>query len=130
MATCKECLYIDECSGFTPSDLDRDVFDYCRKGITEEIPDIEKRCSSFKPAADVVSKRDYEALLHKYELSVAEREANVKGFSEMLHKQRIDLAKEIFEEISKISVPSLLPTVKMDWGAFMELKTRYTMEEL
>ena len=130
MATCKECLHIEVCSGFTPTDLDRDVFDYCRKGITEEIPDIEERCSDFENAADVVPRSDYEALLHKYELSVAEREANVKGFSEMLHRQRIDLAKEIFKEISKISVPSILPTVKMDWEAFMELRTRYTMEEL
>lgn len=54
MATCKECLHYEVCSGFTPTDLDRDVFDYCRKGITEEIPDIEKRCSDFKNAADVV----------------------------------------------------------------------------
>lgn len=54
MATCKECLHNEVCSGFTPTDLDSDVFDYCQKGITEEIPDIEKRCSGFKNAADVV----------------------------------------------------------------------------
>ncbi len=83
-----------------------------------------------QPTADVVPRSEYDALLHKYELAVAEREANVKGFSEMLHKQKIDLAKEIFQEISKISVPAILPTVKIDWQAFMELRTRYTKEEL
>lgn len=118
MATCKECLHYVPCfSG--------------GKSIWDNIEQTkDDHCKDFVPAADVVSKRDYEALLHKYELSVAEREANVKGFSEMLHRQRIDLAKEIFKEISKISVPSILPTVKMDWEAFMELRTRYTMEEL
>ena len=48
MATCKDCLHYDMCSGFTPTDLDRDVFDYCRKGITDEIPDIDERCSNFE----------------------------------------------------------------------------------
>ena len=37
MSTCKECLHIDACGGFTPTDLDADVFDYCRKGNTTEI---------------------------------------------------------------------------------------------
>lgn len=55
MATCKDCIYYeDPCDGFTPSDLDSDVFDYFRKGIPEEIPDIDKRCGSFKNKADVV----------------------------------------------------------------------------
>lgn len=46
--TCKDCIHYDMCSGFTPTDLDSDVFDYCREGRTDEIPDIEERCSSFK----------------------------------------------------------------------------------
>lgn len=46
--TCKDCIHYDVCSGFTPTDLDRDVFDYCREGRTDEIPDIEERCSGFK----------------------------------------------------------------------------------
>lgn len=55
MARCKDCMhYEDPCDGFIPSDLDSDVFDYCRKGIPEEIPDIDERCSSFKNKADVV----------------------------------------------------------------------------
>ena len=46
--TCKDCIHYDMCSGVTPTDLDSDVFDYCREGRTDEIPDIEERCSSFK----------------------------------------------------------------------------------
>ena len=47
--TCKDCIHYDVCSGFTPTDLDRDIFDYCREGRTDEIPDIEERCNGFKP---------------------------------------------------------------------------------
>lgn len=46
--TCKDCLHYDVCNDFIPSDLDRDVFDYCREGRTDEIPDIEERCNGFK----------------------------------------------------------------------------------
>ena len=46
--TCKDCIHYDMCGGFIPSDLDKEVFDYCREGRTDEIPDIEKRCNSFK----------------------------------------------------------------------------------
>ena len=125
MATCKECLHHDACIGILKASFAR-----IQEKEIEQVSTRKNNCEIFKTAADVVSKRDYEDLLHKYELSVAEREANVKGFSEMLHRQRIDLAKEIFKEISKISVPSILPTVKMDWEAFIKLRTRYTMEEL
>lgn len=52
--TCKDCIHKEVCGGFTPSDLDQDVFDYCREGRTDEIPDIEERCSSFKSKADFV----------------------------------------------------------------------------
>ena len=52
MSTCKDCLHYEVCGGFTPTDLDADVFDYCRKGNTDEIPDIEERCGSFKNKAD------------------------------------------------------------------------------
>lgn len=52
--TCKDCFHYKACSGFTPTDLDQDVFDYCRKGIADEIPDIEERCSCFTDKADVV----------------------------------------------------------------------------
>lgn len=52
--TCKECIHYDACGGFLPTDLDRDVFDYCAKGIADEIPDIEERCSEFLSTSDVV----------------------------------------------------------------------------
>ena len=52
MSNCKDCIHYDVCGGFIPSDLDRDVFDYCKKGKTEEIPDIDERCNSFKNKAD------------------------------------------------------------------------------
>lgn len=52
--TCKECYHYDACAGYLPSDLDKDVFDYCAKGIADEIPDIEERCSSFKDKSSVL----------------------------------------------------------------------------
>lgn len=47
MATCKDCIHHGVCGGFTPTDLDHDVFDYCREGRTDEILDIEQRCNHF-----------------------------------------------------------------------------------
>lgn len=38
-------------------------------------------------------KAENESLQHKYELAVAEREANVKGFTETLEKQRAEIEK-------------------------------------
>ncbi len=54
--TCKDCIgYVNEiCDGYTPTDLDKDVWHYCSEGRTDQIPDIEKRCGSFKNKADVV----------------------------------------------------------------------------
>lgn len=46
--TCKDCIHYDVCGGYTLSDLDCDVFHYAREGRTDEIPDIEERCSGFK----------------------------------------------------------------------------------
>lgn len=46
--TCKDCLHYGVCSGYLPSDLDKDVFDLCAKGLWDEIPDIDERCSDFK----------------------------------------------------------------------------------
>ena len=48
MATCKNCFHYEACSGFKPTDLDKDVWHYCQMGIPEEIPDIDQRCDSFK----------------------------------------------------------------------------------
>lgn len=36
---------------------------------------------------------EIEILQHKYELAVAEREANVKGFTETLEKQRVEIER-------------------------------------
>lgn len=61
MAKCLECLHYEACSGFNPTDQDDDVWHYCKMGIAEEIPDIEKRCSSFKDRklwAEVVRCKD------------------------------------------------------------------------
>lgn len=52
--TCKDCIYYAKGCEFVPSDLDSDVFDYCRKGITDEIPDIEERCNDFENKTDWV----------------------------------------------------------------------------
>lgn len=52
--TCKNCYHYEACSGYSISDLDKDVWDYCAKGKTDEIPDIEDRCSEFKNKADVI----------------------------------------------------------------------------
>ena len=56
--TCKDCIHFVVCGGFTPSDLDRDVFDYCREGRSEEIPNIEERCSDAKPKSRFVEVPD------------------------------------------------------------------------
>ena len=65
MATCKKCLHNGVCGGFVPTDLDRDVFDYCREGRTDEIPDIEERCDSFQDTVDVVAVKRGEWVLNR-----------------------------------------------------------------
>lgn len=52
--TCKECLHYEACNDFTPTDLDKDVWHYCKEGRSDEIPDIEERCSSFKDSTNYV----------------------------------------------------------------------------
>ena len=65
---CKDCLHYDDvCDGYIPSDLDQDVWDYCEKGMADQIPDIEKRCDSFKNKADFVEVCHCEKCKH-YEL--------------------------------------------------------------
>lgn len=46
--TCKECICYRVCGGYTPTDLDKDIWHYCAQGRQDEIPDIENRCSDFK----------------------------------------------------------------------------------
>ena len=74
MANCKDCIHYDVCGGYTLTDLDYDVFDYAKKGIPDEIPDIEERCAGFKNKADVVPRSEVE-------------------------KATQEVAREIFEEI-------------------------------
>ena len=64
-------------------------YDHYTTGYGDAIDAIENA-----PAADVVPKR-------KYDLAVAEREANVKGFTEELAKAKTEVAREIFEEIEE-----------------------------
>ena len=45
------------------------------------------------PAEDVVPRSEFETLEKKYELAVAEREANVKGFTETLEQQRAEIER-------------------------------------
>lgn len=54
MATCRDCYHYHACGGFTPSDLDKDVWDLCAQGKADEIPDIEDRCTEFKDKACIV----------------------------------------------------------------------------
>ena len=53
-------------------------------------------------AADVVPRSEVEQLRHKYDLAVAEREANVNGFTEELSKAKAEVAREIFDDINAI----------------------------
>ena len=52
MATCKQCVNYDDCCGYIPTDLDKDVWDLCAKGLSDEIPDIENRCSGYRGPED------------------------------------------------------------------------------
>ena len=65
MATCRDCLHYEVCGGFTPTDLDRDVFDYCREGRADEIPDIEERCNLFKDKSQYAEVKRGEWIRHK-----------------------------------------------------------------
>ncbi len=52
--------------------------------------------------ADVVPKSEYEQLQHKYDLAVAEREANVKGFTEELSRSKAEAIKEFAERVEAL----------------------------
>lgn len=53
------------------------------------------------PTANIATKSELDQLQNKYNLAVAEREANVHGFMECLMTLRKDVAKEIFAEIEE-----------------------------
>ena len=48
-----------------------------------------------QPTEDVVPRAEFEQLQHKYALAVAEREANVKGFTEELAKANAEIERLI-----------------------------------
>ena len=57
------------------------------------------------PTADVVPKSAFERLQHRYDLAVAEREANVKGFAEELSKAKseVERLQEDVERLQEIN---------------------------
>ena len=73
------------------------------------------------PVADVVPKS-------KYDLAVAEREANVKGFTEELAKVKAEVIREIFEEIDELIFQHGRGDLadKYFYLAMDELKKKYT----
>lgn len=93
-----------------------------------------------QPTADVVPRAELEQLQHKYDLAVAEREANVKGFTEDLAKAKTDTAREIFAEILRIirEYSHLACIAKNNYGIkqveymgtdILKLKKKYTEGE-
>ena len=52
---CKDCNHYEACGGYLPTDLDKDIWEYCTSGKVDEIPDIENRCSSFRPSVQLPS---------------------------------------------------------------------------
>jgi hypothetical protein len=75
------------------------------------------------PAADVVPKSELEQLKHKYDLAVAERVANIEGFTEQLSRSKADVAREIFAEIYEDCFDQF---GYFDYDAFIQLKKKYT----
>lgn len=75
MAECTDCIYSKMC--------------YLIALFGEETP-----CEHFIPAADFVPRS-------KYDLAVAEREANVKGFAETLKTIKSESVKEFAERLHK-----------------------------
>lgn len=93
-----------------------------------------------QPTADVVPRAVFEQLQNKYALAVAEREANVKGFTEDLAKAKTDTAREIFAEILRIirEYSHLACIAKNNYGItqveymgtdILKLKKKYTEGE-
>lgn len=69
-----------------------------------------------QPTADVVPRAEFEQLQHKYALAVAEREANVKGFTENLASAKTDAAREIFAKIERIIGDSRVGEYSKEFG--------------
>ena len=52
--TCKDCIHNEVGCEYTPTDLDKDIWEYCANGKSEDIPNIEERCEDFKNKANFV----------------------------------------------------------------------------
>ena len=72
---------------------------------------------------------EYISLQRKYDLAVAEREANVKGFTEELAKVKTEVASEIFEYIECMFSPVYSYTGEQIKEYIAELKKKYTEEK-
>ena len=71
------------------------------KQLCDEISQEERdRCIHEK--IDLLA-REFQALQRKYELATAEREANVKGFTEELANIRYKVASEIFDDLDGLT---------------------------
>lgn len=83
------------------------------------------------PTADVVPKSEVEQLNHKYDLAVAEREANVKGFTDDLAKVKAEVAREIFNEFEEYLSEKKFGTFYYNYlkEIIAELKNKYTEEK-
>ena len=100
MARCENCIYFKMC--------------YWIALYNEKTP-----CEHFMATADFVPKS-------KYDLAVAEREANVKGFTEELAKIKSEVAREILDELYKAAYHET-----EHYGIrvkIVELKKKYTEE--
>lgn len=89
MASCKDCIHNEVCIYRSPEKY-------------KTVQDLKNDCAHCIPTAEVVPKSEYDELRHKYELAIAERDANVKGFAEELAKVKGEMVGKIFADIDKI----------------------------
>lgn len=74
MATCKECLHYEACGEYLPTDQDEDIWHYCSEGRSDEIPDIDERCSGFQ------DKTQFVKVVRCKECKYLNRKTSVGGF--------------------------------------------------
>lgn len=126
-----------------PRYIDADKAKELIKGYLEKLSHLSRACErcfaialnviDLTPTADVVPREEVEALQRRYDLAVAEREANVKGFAEEIAKTRAEVARKIFEDIENIAyihfdVRGDEDSLEIIIDEFAELKKKYTEE--
>ena len=103
------------CSPIISEDFDCDICPYNEKGcntrlvrdalalINRQKVEIEslKIANEKMYSANKEQEAEIESLTHRYELAVAEREANVKGFAETLKTIKAEAIKEFAERLRK-----------------------------